>query len=159
MAASFNFTNAPFPDRVIPEQYTCEGEGISPPLSWNHPPDDTRSLALICDDPDAPGQTFVHWLLFNVPSAAHQLPKNIDLDRHFADSELQPIEGVNDFGNRGYGAPCPPPGDDAHNYSFRLYALDTVLDLGQGATKQQLTDAMDGHTLAEANLVGSYQRS
>lgn len=160
MAANFKITSASFGfDDAIPEQFTCEGAGISPPISWGDPPDGTESLALIVDDPDAPNRTFVHWLLFNLPPDRRGLPQDLDLEEHFADSDLQPVEGVNDFGDTGYGPPCPPPGDDPHGYSFRLYALDTTLDLGPGVTRDQLTDAMQSHILAEADLVGRYQRS
>lgn len=159
MAANFKLRSASFSSgEAIPEQYSCEGDGRSPQLSWTNPPEGTQSYALIVDDPDAPGTTFVHWVLFNLPPDRRELPPDLDVERHLSESELQPVEGVNDFGDLGYGPPCPPPGDDPHGYSFRLYALDTTLDLAEGATKRQLTQAMDGHVLAEANIVGTYQR-
>ena len=159
MAANFKITSASFGfDTSIPEQYTCEGAGISPPLSWSNPPDKTESFALVADDPDAPGKTFAHWVLFNLPVDRRELPADLDVEKHFRDDARQPVEGVNDFGDTGYGAPCPPPGDDPHGYSFRLYALDTTLDLGTGATRSQAMEAMDGHVLAEADLLGTYQR-
>ena len=157
MAANFNFTGT-FPDDAIPAVHTCEGENVSPPLSWNSPPEGAQSLALIEDDPDAPGKTFVHWVLFNLPPDTGALPHDFDAAEQLADRTPTPAEGANDFGDLGYGGPCPPPGDGPHGYVFRLYALDTVLDLGAGATKAQLTSAMDGHILAETDLRGTYER-
>ncbi len=160
MADTFTFRSAAFNSGgAIPQQYTCDGSNVSPPLSWNNIPEDTRSLALIVDDPDAPGKTFVHWLLFNLPPDRDVLPEDLNVEQHSGDAGQTPLEGTNDFGDQGYGGPCPPRGDDAHRYSFRLYALDTMLDLGAGATKRQLTQAMDGHILAEADIMGTYRRS
>ncbi len=159
MANDFQYQTAPFsPGESIPTEFTCEGDDVSPSLRWIHSPDGTESYALVVDDPDAPGQTFTHWVLFNIPGDATHLPRNVDVDTHFADRGLTPREGVNDFTDIGYGGPCPPPGDDPHRYFFRLYALDTALDLDRGATKEQLTDAMDGHILDETDLIGTYQR-
>lgn len=160
MASDFKLRSAAFESgATIPRQYTCDGDGVSPPLSWTTPPDGTESHALIVDDPDAPSQTFVHWILFNLSPDRRELVEDLDLDVHVADDGLQPVAGVNNFGDTTYGPPCPPPGDDPHGYSFRLYALDASLDLGEGVSKNQLTDAMEGHILAEADLVGTYQRS
>jgi Raf kinase inhibitor-like YbhB/YbcL family protein len=139
---------------MIPSQYTCDGQDISPPLSWDAPPSETQSLALIVDDPDAPGQIFVHWVLYDLPPEIHQLPKAA------ADQETLPgggKQGKNDFGKLGYGGPCPPTG--IHRYFFRLYALDRELGLKPGATKAQLEAAMSGHILAAAELIGRYARS
>lgn len=160
MASNFKLRSTAFEaGEAISERFTCEGEALSPPLSWTDPPEDTRSLALVADDPDAPGpQAFVHWLLFNLPPGQSNLPEDLDPDTQFADGSPQPVFGTNGFGDATYGPPCPPPGDEPHGYSFRLYALDTTLDLGEGISKEQLTDAMDGHILAEADLVGTYQR-
>ena len=159
MADNFTFNSAPFtPGGPIPNEFTCEGDDIPPNLLWTNVPDGTQSLALIVDDPDAPGQTFTHWILFNIPGSETGLPRNIDIDEHFADADPPAAEGTNDFDDIGYGGPCPPPGDDPHRYFFRLYALDTVLDLGQGATRKQLTNAMDGHVLDETDRMGTYQR-
>jgi hypothetical protein len=160
MASNFKLRSPAFTSgSPIPATYTCEGDGVSPPLSWTTPPDDTHSLALVVDDPDAPGRTFTHWVLFNLSPDRRELVEGVDLDTHSADDQPSPILGVNDFGDIGYGPPCPPSEDEAHGYSFRLYALDTSLDLGEGVTREQLTDAMDGHIVAEADLVGTYRRS
>lgn len=159
MSEEFTFTSFPFaPGDSIPREHTCEGADLSPGLRWTSVPDGTETLALIVDDPDAPGQTFTHWVLFNLPGDTTSLSRNLDVDTEFADAEPTPREGANDFGDVGYGGPCPPPGDGAHRYFFRLYALDTTLDLEQGATKEQVTDAMDGHVVGQADLVGTYER-
>jgi Raf kinase inhibitor-like YbhB/YbcL family protein len=142
----------------IPQKFTCDGSNLSPPLRWSNLPEGTESVALIVDDPDAPGKTFVHWLLFNLPPDRDVLPEDLDVEQHFGDAAQTPLEGANDFGDRGYGGPCPPRGDNAHRYFFRLYALDSMLDLGDGVTKRQLTQAMDGHILEEADLMGTYRR-
>lgn len=141
----------------IPQEYTCDGNDTSPVLRWSGEPDETESFALIVDDPDAPDKTFVHWVLYNLPPHADSLPLGVDVASYFGEDDA-PAEGVNDFGNMGYGGPCPPPGHGEHHYHFRLYALDTRLDLAAGATKQQLTQAMDGHILAETDLIGTYER-
>ena len=152
------FTFFPFtPSEPIPSEYTCEGNDLSPSLGWTHLPDGTESIALIVDDPHALGQTFTHWVLFNLPGDTTRLPRNVDLDAEFADRDLFPQQGTNDFSDVGYGGPCPPPSDGPHRYFFRLYALDTVLDLG-GASRTQVTDTMDGHVLDEIDLVGPYER-
>lgn len=159
MANNFQLTSGAFEaGGSIPTRYTCDGDNVSPPLRWNNLPDGTRSLALVVDDPDAPRKTFVHWVLFNLPPDRDVLPEDLSVEAHFDDADQPPIEGANDFGDRGYGGPCPPPSHDAHHYTFRLYALDTRLNLGAGVTKEQLTQAMDGHLLAEANLMGTYRR-
>lgn len=160
MAGNLRLVTAAFDSGdVIPRKYTCEGDNVSPALSWTNVPEGTRSMALIVDDPDAPRGTFVHWVLFNLPPETGTLPENLQVDEHFSESEFQPVEGVNDFGDMGYGGPCPPRGDTSHRYSFRLYALDTTLDLGEGATKKQVTQAMDGHVLDEADYMGTYRRA
>ncbi len=160
MADTLTFRSAAFDTgAAIPQKYTCDGSDISPPLTWSNLPEGTESVALIVDDPDAPGKTFVHWILFNLPPDRDVLPEDLNVDQHFGDDAQSPLEGSNDFGNQGYGGPCPPPDDDAHRYFFRLYALDTALDLGAGALKRQLTKAMDGHILEQADIMGTYQRS
>ena len=138
---------------AIPTRYTCDGQDISPPLSWSSVPDDTRSLALVTYDPDAPGGTFVHWVLFNLPPDARELAEDIP------DQETLPsgaAQGVNGFGKVGYMGPCPPSG--THRYFFEIYALDTTLDLGAGTTREDLDGAIQGHVLAEGRLMGTYQR-
>lgn len=137
----------------IPTRYTCEGEDISPPLSWEGAPPGTESLALIVDDPDAPDpaaprRTWVHWLVYNLP------PTTQSLD---ASASLPPgaLEGVNDFQKTSYGGPCPPIG--RHRYFFKLYALDEKLSLMR-PNKAQLVEAMQGHVLAQTELIGTYQK-
>ena len=137
----------------IPVKYTCDGEDVSPPLSWEGVPQEAVSLALICDDPDAPMGTWVHWVLFNIPPDVKGLPENIPPQPTLDNGA---VHGINDFRNYGYGGPCPPGG--THRYFFKLYALDTKLDLKPGATKAQLLDAMEGHVLAQGELMGKYSR-
>ncbi len=140
----------------IPPRYTCDGEDISPPLQWTGIPPGTRSLVLIVDDPDAPDpaapkMVWVHWVLYNLPPETSGLPEGV------ADSQLPPgtQQGLNDWKRTGWGGPCPPVG--RHRYFFKLYALDTELpDLGL-ATKNKVLQAMVGHVLEEAELVGTYQ--
>lgn len=138
----------------IPAKYTCEGEDVSPPLAWGEVPEGTRSLALIADDPDAPSGTFSHWVIFNIPPDSRGLTEAMPAKPQLPNSARQ---GVTDFGGIGYGGPCPPPGKP-HRYYFSLYALDQPLDLEAGASRQQVIKAMQGHTLARAQLVGIYQR-
>lgn len=141
-------------NEMIPSLYTCDGEDISPALSWDQPPTGTQSLALIMDDPDAPGRTFVHWVIYDLPPETRQLPQAIPLKATVAAGGTQ---GKNDFGKLGYGGPCPPSG--IHRYFFKLYALDQQLGLKSGATKAQLEAAMNGHILASAELIGRYSRA
>jgi len=138
---------------MIPARYTCDGSDVSPDLSWSGVPKTAKSLALICDDPDAPMGTWVHWVLFNMPADAVGLPAEIPSD---ATLENGARHGKNDFRRLGYGGPCPPGG--THRYFFNLYALDTELNLDSGITKAQLVEAMQGHILAEAPLMGKYRR-
>jgi Raf kinase inhibitor-like YbhB/YbcL family protein len=142
------------PGGNIPKQYTCEGADVSPALVWTAPPAGTRSFALIMDDPDAPSGTFVHWVVYDLPASARHLPEHIP-----ANDEIQGggKQGRNGFPLTGYGGPCPPKGKP-HHYFFKLYALDTRLDLGPGARKEDVEKAMQGHVLAEAELVGLYAR-
>lgn len=139
---------------TIPVQYTCSGADISPPLTWAAAPEGTTSFALIGDDPDAPGRTWVHWVIYNIPADATGLSENIPKDEQLSDDSLQ---GKNDFRRTGYGGPCPPQGSP-HRYFFKLYALDVMLDLEAGATKADVEAAMQGHILAEAQLVGMFRR-
>ncbi|MGJ3248935.1 MAG: YbhB/YbcL family Raf kinase inhibitor-like protein [Elainellaceae cyanobacterium] len=150
---SMNLESAAFSqDGMIPSTYTCDGQDISPPLSWDAPPDGTESLALIADDPDAPSGTFVHWVLYNMPPDVQQLSEGA------TDSIASTggVQGKSDFGKQGYGGPCPPGG--THRYFFKLYALDTKLDLEPGATKADVVKAMEGHILANAELMARYSR-
>jgi Raf kinase inhibitor-like YbhB/YbcL family protein len=138
----------------IPQQYTGDGRDLSPPLAWGEPPAGTKSFALIADDPDAPRKTWVHWVLFNVPPATRTLGEGVPKKNDLPDGSKQ---GKTDFGTVGYGGPAPPPGKP-HRYYFKLYALDTTLNLPAGATKPDLDAAMKGHTLAEGQVMGTYKR-
>lgn len=135
----------------IPEKYSCDGEDISPPLRWASLPGKARSLVLICDDPDAPAGTWVHWVVYDLPAAATGLPEGVPPRGQPAGGGTQ---GVNSWGKVGYGGPCPPGG--THRYFFTLYALDAKLGLGGGVTKDGLLRAMKGHVIAEAKLMGTY---
>jgi Raf kinase inhibitor-like YbhB/YbcL family protein len=137
----------------IPSEYTCDGKNVSPSLSWKGIPENAKSIALIMDDPDAPMGTFVHWVLFNIPAGTQKLPKGMPGNQTLGDGSRQ---GMTDFGRAGYGGPCPPKG--THRYYFKIYALDTMLDLQPGATKKQLENAMKGHVLAQGELMGKYER-
>jgi len=139
---------------TIPKQYTGDGKDVSPPLRWSEPPQGTKSFALICDDPDAPRKTWVHWVLFNIPAQQRELKEAVPAQQELPNGAKQ---GKNDFGKIGYGGPAPPPGKP-HRYFFKLYALDTQLDLPAGATKDQLVAAMKDHILAEGQLMGLYSR-
>jgi Raf kinase inhibitor-like YbhB/YbcL family protein len=154
-AMTIELTSTAFqPGAAIPKQYTGDGEDKSPPLRWSEPPSGTKSLALICDDPDAPRGTWVHWVLYNLPAQARELEEGVPTTETLGNGAKQ---GKNDFGNIGYGGPAPPKGKP-HRYFFKLYALDTALDLPPGATKAQLVNAMKGYTLAEGQLMGTYGR-
>ena len=148
-------TSAAFADgEPIPAKYTCDGNDVSPPLQWTNAPANTKSFALIADDPDAPVGTWVHWVLYDLPADSSALPENVAKTQNLTGNAKQ---GVNDFRRLGYGGPCPPPGKP-HRYFFKLYALDTMLDLKPGVTKKDLLKAMEGHVLAEGQLMGTYQR-
>ena len=138
----------------IPVTYTCDGDDLSPPLSWNSVPEGSQSVTLIVDDPDAPGGTWAHWVLYAISPDANGLPEGIQSTGLTSSGG---ISGSSDFKRLGYGGPCPP-GGDSHHYFFKLYALDTRLDLDRGATKMELVDAMSGHILAERALIGTYRR-
>lgn len=145
-------------NEMIPARYTCDGRDISPPLAWSGIPDEAKSLALIVDDPDAPDpaapkMTWVHWVLYNIPVWVQGLEENIAAASLPAGTK----EGINDWGRKGYGGPCPPIGK--HRYFFKLYALDTVLADLQKATKVEVEQAFKGRILAKAQLVGTYERS
>ena len=139
---------------TIPKQHTADGKDVSPALAWADVPDATQSFALICDDPDAPRGTWVHWVLFNLPASCRGLPEGLPAQLVLADGSKQ---GTNDFKKAGYGGPSPPPGKP-HRYFFKLYALSKPLSLKEGATKQQVVDALKGSVLAEAQLMGKYGR-
>ena len=132
----------------IPRRHSCEGEDLSPPLAWSGLPEGTRSVALICDDPDAPSGTFTHWVAWGLDPAAGGL----------AEGESAPAEGRGGFGTAGYRGPCPPPGHGPHRYFFRLFALDAVPGVKPGAGRDELERALEGHVLESAELVGTYER-
>ena len=147
-------TSAAFqPGEMIPTKYTCDGPDVSPPLSWSDPPAGTKSFALISDDPDAPVGTWVHWVMWNVPADTRALEENVPKKESLPNGTKQ---GTTDFRRIGYGGPCPPSG--THRYFFKLYALDTTLNLPASTTKKDLEKAMQGHILAQAELMGKYRR-
>ena len=132
----------------IPQKYTCDGDDVNPPLRIENIPSSAKSIALIVDDPDAPGKTWVHWVLWNVPPSTTEI-KEDSVPRGAA-------QGINDFRNNSYGGPCPPSG--THRYFFKLYALDTVLELSSRSTKADLEGAMRGHIVGRTELMGLYRR-
>jgi Raf kinase inhibitor-like YbhB/YbcL family protein len=139
---------------MIPRKYTCDGEDVSPPMAWSGVPEGTKSLVLIADDPDAPMGTWVHWVLYDIPPTLDGLPEGV------AKTPLVQgvgTQGTNDFRQIGYGGPCPPRGP-AHRYFFKLYALDTSLNLKSGLRKAEIEKAMKGHILAQAQYMGTYRR-
>jgi len=138
---------------MIPKKYTCDGPDVSPPLAWSPVPAGTKSLALVCDDPDAPRGTWVHWVIYNLRAELNELQEGIPKQSALKNGAKQ---GTNDFGDIGYGGPCPPA---LHRYFFKIYALDVMLDLGAGATKAKLLKALEGHILAQGQLAGKYKRS
>ena len=152
---SIQITSAAFADgQPIPAKYTCDGEDVSPPLQWTNAPARTKSFALIADDPDAPVGIWVHWVAYDLPAGAGALPENVAKNQTILGNAKQ---GVNDFRRTGYNGPCPPSGKP-HRYFFKIYALDTILNLPPGLTKQDLLKVMAGHVLAEGQLMGTYQR-
>ena len=151
---TFVLSSTAFKDNeYIPRKYTCDGEDISPPLSWSGAPPETKSYVLIVYDPDAPKGTFYHWLLYNIPAEISSLPEGVPKNPETGYG----LQGVNDFGTLGYGGPCPPTGS-THRYVFVLLALDTELDLSSGATINELLKAVEGHVIAYAKLTGIYGR-
>jgi len=142
------------PGGFIPKRYTCEDADVSPALAWTDPPSGTQSYALIEDDPDAPSGTFVHWLVYDLPAGYRNLPEALSGSSQMPDGTRQ---GTNGFSRTGYSGPCPPPGKP-HRYFIRLYALDTTLNLRPAARRKELDAAMQGHILAQAELMGRFQR-
>jgi len=139
---------------LIPPAFTCTGKNDSPPLSFGAAPEGTKSLAVICEDPDAPSGTFIHWILYNIPPGTTSLPQGIARNRVFPDGSAH---GLNDFGKTEYGGPCPPPGKP-HRYFFRLYALDTLPHLTAPVTGKSIGAAMQGHILGQGELMGTFGR-
>jgi len=140
---------------AIPTKYTCDGDDLSPDLRWSDIPPNTTSFVLICEDPDALSGMFTHWILYDLPPTAIELPEGVSTEERLANGAIQ---GRNDFKRIGYGGPCPPPKDGAHRYFFRLYALDTKLHLQGGAHREDVVLAMVGHVLATGHLMGTYER-
>ncbi len=137
----------------IPKKYSCDGVNVSLPLSWTDAPSDTKSFAIIVEDPDAPSKTWIHWVIFNIPPADTSLSEHFPTLKEMSNGIRQ---GTNDFRNIGYGGPCPPSG--THRYFIKIYALNMMLKIPAGSTKQQLELAMKGHILAEGELLGKYSR-
>jgi Raf kinase inhibitor-like YbhB/YbcL family protein len=154
MEQTLKLTSTDFEGSQIPAKFTCNGAGVSPQLAWNAPPAGTASFSLIVTDPDAPGRTFVHWVLYDMPAGTRLLAEGMANQGQLADGARQ---GRNDFGNIGYGGPCPP-GHSTHRYFFTLYALDVKLNLPAGASRAQVESAMKGHILAHGELIGLYHQ-
>jgi Raf kinase inhibitor-like YbhB/YbcL family protein len=151
---SLMLTSSAFQEgQPIPRKYTCDGDDISPPLSWTGVPEDTASLVLICDDPDAPVGTWDHWVLYDLAPDLDGLPEAVPSSGEVPGGG---VHGRNGWGRSDYGGPCPPGG--THRYFFKLHALDAKLDLGPGKGKEEVLSAMEGHVLAEAQLMGTYSR-
>lgn len=136
---------------AIPARHTCDGTDVSVPLAWSGVPASAKTLALVVEDPDAPGETFTHWVLYNLPATTQSLAEHVPTDPTLPSGAQQ---GRNDFGNVGYGGPCPPSG--THRYYFKLYALDAALTVGGQAMRADLTSAMQGHVVARTELLGTY---
>jgi Raf kinase inhibitor-like YbhB/YbcL family protein len=138
---------------MIPPRYTCNGENVSPPIAWKGVPDGTRSITVICEDPDAPMGIWVHWVYYDIPPQASPLPENIPAEERPAAGGTQ---GITDFLTIGYGGPCPPSG--THRYFFRVFAVDTELNLPPGSTKEEVLSSMEGHLLGMGELMGRFSR-
>lgn len=143
-----------FPGQAIPRDFTADGHDVSPALAWQNVPVGTKAFTLICDDPDAPVGTWVHWVIWNLPASARGLPQGIPASRTLADGSAQ---GKNDFGRIGWGGPSPPAGKP-HRYFFRLYALKERLTLPSGASRKEVDFAMRGLIIASAEVFGTYKR-
>ena len=138
----------------IPSKYTSDGDDVSPPIEWSDVHSNARTLALICDDPDAPKKDFSHWVMFNIPPHAGALPERVAAKQELPDGSRQ---GKNDFGKVGYGGPCPPSG--THRYRFTLYAVDTELGIPASSSRKDVEAALKGHVLETAQLTGAYTRA
>jgi len=141
------------PGDLIPRKFTCDGKNISPELNWKNTPANTKSLVLICDDPDAPMGTWVHWVVYNLPPEINSLPENLPNEKHLSNGAEQ---GINDFGKYGYGGPCPPSG--THRYFFKLYAVDKKLELKESVKKSDVMAEIKDHVIAKTELVAKYKR-
>jgi hypothetical protein len=154
-AMAISVTSSAFKESgMIPTKYTCDGKDVSPRLAWTGIPTNAQSIALICDDPDAPVGTWVHWVVYNIPIKVKEFPEGVTAAQGLPTGAKQ---GINDFRKFDYGGPCPPSG--IHRYYFKIYALDTVLNIKDGASKGELLKAMEGHILAQGQLMGKYKRS
>jgi Raf kinase inhibitor-like YbhB/YbcL family protein len=153
-SASLTLSSTMLQDGKVPKEFTCDGGDQSPPLTWTAPPAETKSFVLTMTDPDAPGSTFTHWVVYNLPSNSNLLAANLPRQDQLADGTRQ---GRNDFVKVGYGGPCPPHGS-THRYFFDLFALDTNLDVPAGAGRAQVEDAMNTHVLARGKLLARYSR-
>ena len=153
-AAPLTLTSDSLKDGAVPKEFTCDGEDKSPALTWSTPPAAAKSLALIATDPDAPGGTFTHWILFNLPANTNGLPVGVPNQGQLAHGGRQ---GRNDFSKVGYGGPCPPAGQ-THRYIFTLYAVDSIIDVPAGAPRDHVEPTMQGHVLAKSELTARYQR-
>jgi Raf kinase inhibitor-like YbhB/YbcL family protein len=151
---AFTISSPSFQNGGLPTRFTCDGADVSPELHWTGPPGGTKSFALITDDPDAPAGTWTHWVLFDLPPQTTLLPENVSKVDEVPTGGRQ---GRNDFRKIGYGGPCPPPGKP-HRYFFKLFALDKMLNLKPGGSKQEVEAAMQDHILGKAELMGKYQR-
>jgi len=152
---SFSLASDSFTDgKPIPPEFTCDGVDRSPPIHWDGAPEATKAFALVLDDPDAPGGTFTHWILYNAPGATKAFDEGVAPKGKLGDGSLQ---GTNDFGKTGYSGPCPPQGTD-HHYVFQLYALSEPVDLQPGAKRDAVLDAIKSTTIAKAKLTGTYKR-
>lgn len=143
-------------DEAIPSRFTCDGDDISPPLAWEGVPDEARSFVMIVTDPDAPGGEFVHWLIYNIRSSVRELPESVEKSESPA-AAGGGLQGRNDLGDLGYGGPCPPEGE-SHRYDFRLYALDSLIDVGPDPSRDDVLAAIEGRMLALTTLTGTYER-
>jgi Raf kinase inhibitor-like YbhB/YbcL family protein len=144
----------------IPKKYTGEGDDVSPPLDWSNLPDKTKELALICDDPDAPNGDWVHWVIYKIPAGAKGLPEGVSRKSRLKEP-AGAVQGKNSWSSGeviGYRGPLPPPGHGVHHYHFKLYALDAPLEAEPGLEKKALREKLEGHILAEGELMGTYQR-
>ncbi len=152
--AEIKLTSSAFKEgEPIPRAYTCDGVNISPPLEWSGVPRTAKTIAIVCDDPDAPAGTWVHWVLYNLPADNIGVVENLPATENLKAGGFQ---GKNDFGKIGYGGPCPPSG--THRYFFKIYALDSELPLKAGATKAELMKAIEGHIVVQGQLMGTYRR-
>ncbi len=151
---TFKLTSPAFENgAAIPSDFSCKGRDISPALTWTDPPAGTKSFTIIMDDPDAPIGTWVHWVIFNIPASTHDLKEGTPTDAKLSDGSIQ---GITSARSTGYHGPCPPSG--THRYFFKLYALDVMLELSSKADKKDVLAAMEGHVLANTELMGTFSR-